>query len=385
MIARFPFFQKNSNICYLDSAATTERVDTALQAENDFYLNINANVHRGLYPLAEEATLKYEAVRETVRDFLNAKNVNEIVFTRGATEALNLVAQSYGGAVLQKGDEILLSIMEHHSNLVPWQMIAQKTGAKLRFVNLGEEFKISDCTKIVAITGLSNALGVAPDVKKIVKEAKKVGAAVVLDAAQMIAHLPLDVRSLDVDFVAFSSHKMYGPFGAGVLYGRQELLEKMEPLFFGGDMIKEVYLDYSIWNKIPYKFEAGTPSIASVLGMGAAVRFLKETGFQKIMEHDQRLMTYFKKRMSKLDFVKMFGENQIGILSFTVLGVHNHDVAAILGEMGICVRAGHHCTMPLMQKLGVPGTTRVSLGVYNTEKDIDRLIFGLNKVREKFN
>lgn len=384
MITRFPFFQKNPNVCYLDSAATTERVDIALQAENDFYLNTNANVHRGLYPLAEEATEKYEAVRETVRDFLNAESTNEIIFTRGATEALNLVARSYGEAVLKEGDEILLSIMEHHSNLVPWQMVAKKTGAKLRFIDLDEEFAANDRTKIVAITGLSNTLGLAPDLKKIVAEARRVGAVVVLDAAQMIAHLPLDVRALDVDFVAFSSHKMYGPFGAGVLYGRQELLEKMEPLFFGGDMIKEVYLDHSVWNKVPYKFEAGTPGIASVLGMGAAIKFLKEVGFEKIMTHDQQLMQYLKDRMAELGFVKMFGENQTAILSFVVSGVHNHDVAAILGDEGICVRAGHHCTMPLMQKMDVSGTTRVSLGIYNSKKDIDRLIFGLNKVKEKF-
>lgn len=384
MITRFPFFQKNPNVCYLDSAATTERVDIALQAENDFYLNTNANVHRGLYPLAEEATEKYEAVRETVRDFLNAESTNEIIFTRGATEALNLVARSYGEAVLKEGDEILLSIMEHHSNLVPWQIVAKRTGAKLRFVDLDKEVEANDRTKIVAITGLSNTLGLAPDLKKIVEEARRVGAVVVLDAAQMIAHLPLDVRALGVDFVAFSSHKMYGSFGAGVLYGRQELLEKMEPMMFGGDMIKEVYLDRSVWNKVPYKFEAGTPGVASVLGMGAAIKFLEEVGFEKIMTHDQQLMKYLKDRMAELGFVKMFGENQTAILSFVVSGVHNHDVAAILGDAEICVRAGHHCTMPLMQKMDVSGTTRVSLGIYNSKKDIDRLIFGLNKVKEKF-
>lgn len=367
---QFPFFKENSNVVYLDSAATTQRVDSAIAAEMDFYLKMNANVHRGLYPMAEEATTKYEAVREIVARFLNGVP-DEVVFTRGTTESINLVAQ---GLNLQKDDEVVLTIMEHHSNLVPWQM----TGAKLRFIDLDEEFKCSDKTKVVAITGLSNALGKRVDLARVVSEARRVGAIVVLDAAQMAAHLPIDVQALDVDFVAFSSHKMYGPTGAGVLWGRAELLEKMEPLMGGGDMIREVYTDHSTWNDVPYKFESGTPNIAQVIGMGAAIEFLMEVGFDEIQAHDEKLMKYLKKRLAELNFVKIFGDDHVGILSFVVEGVHNHDVAAILGEKGVCVRAGHHCTMPLMQKLGVPGTTRVSLGVYNSERDVDKLIEALS-------
>ena len=384
MISRFPFFKENSNVVYLDSAATTQRVDVALGAEMDFYTKMNANVHRGLYPMAEEATEKYEAVREIVRVFLNAPSSDEVVFTRGTTESLNLVAQGYGGMILQEGDEILLTIMEHHSNLVPWQMVVKQTGAKLRFVDLDEEFKCNDQTKIVAVTGLSNTLGQRVDLKKVVAEARRVGAIVVLDAAQMAAHLPIDVQKLGVDFVAFSSHKMYGPTGAGVLWGRRELLEKTEPIMGGGDMIREVYLDHSTWNDVPYKFESGTPNIAQVLGMGADIEFLREVGFDKIQAHDEKLMKYLKERLSELDFVKIFGDEHVGILSFIMDDIHNHDVAAILGEKGICVRAGHHCTMPLMQKMGIPGTTRVSFGIYNTEKDVDDLMTFLKEVANKF-
>ncbi len=383
MISRFPFFKKDSNIVYLDSAATTQRVDSALAAEMDFYTKMNANVHRGLYPMAEKATEKYEAVRTMAKRFLNASNSDEVVLTRGTTESLNLVAQSYGGAVLQEGDEILLTIMEHHSNLVPWQMVTKKTGAKLRFVDLNEKFKCNEQTKIVAVTGLSNTLGVGMNLEEVIDEARRVGAIVVLDAAQMAAHLPIDVQALDVDFVAFSSHKMYGPTGAGVLWGRKELLEKMEPMMGGGDMIREVYLDRSTWNDVPYKFESGTPNIAQVLGMGAAMEFLMEIGFDEIQAHDKKLMGYLKERLRKLDFVRIFGDEHVGILSFVVEDVHNHDVAAILGENDVCVRAGHHCTMPLMQKLGVPGTTRVSFGIYNTEEDVDRLLIGLDEVVDK--
>jgi cysteine desulfurase / selenocysteine lyase len=364
---RFPFFE-NMSVAYLDSAATTQRVDSALQAEMDFYTKMNANVHRGLYPIAEQATTKYEAVRGIVARFLNADE-KEVVFTRGTTESINLVAR---GLDLQEGDEVLLTIMEHHSNLVPWQM----TKAKVRFAD--EKFKCNDNTKVVAITGLSNTLGEQIDLRHVVSEARRVGAVVVLDAAQMAAHLPIDVQALDVDFVAFSSHKMYGPTGAGVLWGKAEFLEKMEPMMGGGDMIREVYTDHSTWNDVPYKFEAGTPNIAQVIGMGAALEFLMEVGFDEIAAHDEKLMNYLKNQLKEIEFVKVLGEEHLGILSFLVEGVHNHDVAAILGEKGVCVRAGHHCTMPLMQKLGIPGTTRVSLGIYNTEEDIDRLIEALN-------
>lgn len=390
---QFLIFKNHPKLVYLDNGATTQRVEQALEAEKKYYMQMNANVHRSLFPMAEKATTAYEGVREKVRGFINARKASEIVFTSGATEALNLVAQGWAGQVLQKGDEILLTVLEHHSNLVPWQMIAKKIGAILKFVPILErgeldmnafESLLTEKTKIVSVTGLSNTLGTRVDLERVVEMSHSVGAKVCVDAAQFVAHFPLDVQALDVDFVVFSSHKMYGPTGAGVLYGKRELLEQMEPIYGGGDMIRAVQLEESTWNDVPFKFEAGTPKIAQVIGMGAAIDFLQEVGFEWIQKHDQELTAYAFERLQELGFVKVFGENQTAIISFFLEGVHPHDVATLLGEKQICVRAGHHCTMPLMKALKVPGTTRVSFGIYNTQKDIDRLIDGLKDVAKMF-
>ncbi len=393
----FPFFKKHPKLVYLDNASTTQRLDSALDAERDFYVNSNANVHRGLYPLAEEATEKYEAVRKIAKKFVNAAEESEIIFTRGTTEGLNIVAQGWGRKFLKKGDEIVLTILEHHSNLVPWQMVAKETGAQVRFCPIlstgGLDYKaleklVNKKTKIVSITGLSNTLGTVVDLSVVVRLAKKVGAKVCVDAAQLAAHFPIDVKKCDIDFLAFSSHKIYGPTGAGVLYAKREILEAMDPWLGGGDMIREVHEEFSTWNEIPWKFEAGTPNIAQVIGMGAAMEFMMKLGKNKLMQHDREMQEYCFKKLNELPFVTVYGPKSFdqhrGSISFTVKGVHPHDIAAILGEEGICVRAGHHCTMPLMKSLCLISTVRVSFGIYNTAKDIEKLAAGLRKVAKVF-
>ena len=395
--SRFPLLVSQPDLVFLDTAASSQRVDVALEAVDKYYREMNANVHRGLYPMSEQATEAYESVRGVVQQFLNAGDEREVVFTRGTTESLNLVAHGYGKQVLQKGDEILISVMEHHSHLVPWQMVAEETGAELVFVGLDEVGNLdmdalhgamTDRTKVVAVTGLSNTLGTVVDLKQIAEWAHDVGAVVSVDGAQMAAHFPVNVQELDVDFFAFSSHKVYGPTGAGVLWAKREHLDLMEPIMGGGGMIREVHMASSTWNDVPWKFEAGTPSIAQVLGMGAALEFLMEIGMEKVEVHDRELMEYALSQLDQLSFVRVLGpgnaDQQSGVISFEVDGVHPHDVSAILGEAGVCVRAGHHCTMPLMQELGVVGTTRASFGVYNTKKDVDRLVAGLEKVKAVF-
>lgn len=392
--SRFPLLVDQPDLVYLDSASTTQRADVVLARLDHYYREMNANVHRGLYSLSEKATTEYEAVRETVRAFIGARETAEIVFTHGTTESLNMVAQGWGGQFLKQGDEVILTILEHHSNVVPWQMMAKKTGAILKFVGITEsgeldysalEALVGERTKMVSVTGLSNALGTLVDLDHMVTLAKKVGAKVCVDAAQLVAHRVVDVRKLDIDFLAFSSHKIYGPTGAGVLWARGELLEAMEPWLGGGDMIREVKVDGSTWNDIPWKFEAGTPPIAQVLGMGAAIEFLNEIGMEKIEAHDREIMEYAREKLAMLEGVRLFGlPNAVGVLSFEVKGIHPHDVSAILAEQGVCVRAGHHCTMPLMKALGVVGTCRMSLGVYNSKPDIDCLVEGISGAKKVF-
>lgn len=394
---RFPIFQNHPNLVYLDSASTSQRLDDSLLAEQEYYLEYNANVHRGLYPLAEEATTHYENVRTVARKFLNAGKDGEIIFTRGTTEALNIVAHCWGRKFLKKGDEIVLSILEHHSNLVPWQMVAKGVGAKLKFCPIlstgaldykALEKLVTKKTKIISITGLSNTLGTVIDLSIVGRLAKKVGAKFCVDAAQLAAHFPIDVQKLDVDFLAFSGHKIYGPTGSGVLYAKRELLEAMDPWLGGGDMIREVHEEFSTWNDIPWKFEAGTPNIAQVLGMGAAMEFMMKLGKNALMKHDREMQEYTFKKLNELPYITVYGpkgfDQQRGSISFTVKGVHPHDVAAILGEEGICVRAGHHCTMPLMKALCLLSTVRVSFGIYNTTKDVEALAKGLKKVAKVF-
>ncbi|MFA6023647.1 MAG: SufS family cysteine desulfurase [Candidatus Gracilibacteria bacterium] len=394
---RFPIFQNHPDLVYLDSASTTQRLDDSLLAEQEYYLDFNANVHRGLYPMAEMATERYEAVRTVARRFLNAGKDGEILFTRGTTEGLNIVAQCWGRKFLKKGDEVVLSVLEHHSNLVPWQMIAKEVGAVLKFcpiLSTGNldykalEKLIGKRTKMVSITGLSNTLGTVIDLSIVSRLAKKVGAKLCIDAAQLAAHFPIDVQDIDADFLAFSSHKIYGPTGAGVLYAKRELLEAMDPWLGGGDMIREVHEEFSTWNDLPWKFEAGTPNIAQVLGMGAAMQFLMELGKNTLMKHDREMQEYTFKKLNELPFITVYGpkafDQHRGSISFTMHGVHPHDIAAILGEEGICVRAGHHCTMPLMKALCLVSTVRVSFGIYNTKEDVEALAKGLKKVAEVF-
>lgn len=395
--SHFPFFKVHPAMVYLDNASTTQRVDSALEAEFSSSVECNANVHRGLYPLAEASTERYEAVREIGRRFLNAASAKEIVFTHGTTEGLNIVAQAWGRSHLKAGDEVLLSTMEHHSNLVPWQMVAKATGAKLKFIPLtakGDldysalEKMVNKRTRLVSITGLSNVLGTRVDLKKIVKAARAVKALVCVDAAQLAAHEAIDVQKLDVDFLAFSSHKLYGPTGAGILYGKQALLESMSPWMGGGDMIRSVQLESSEWNEVPYKFEAGTPNIAGVIGMGAALEFMMEQGWQDIEAQEEVCMKALLEGLKALPFVTVYGTKKWplhrGAVSFNVKGVHAHDTAAVLGEIGICVRAGHHCTMPLHSLLKTAATVRASVGIYTTPKDIAALLKGLKKVAQLF-
>lgn len=394
---RFPIFKNHPDLVYLDSASTSQRLDDSLAAEQSYYLQYNANVHRGLYPMAEEATTHYENVRSIARKFLNADKEGEIIFTRGTTEGLNIVALCWGKKFLKAGDEIVLSILEHHSNLVPWQMIAKETGALIKFcpiLSTGNldykalEKLVGKKTKMVSITGLSNTLGTLIDLSVVIRLARKVGAKVCVDAAQLAAHMPIDVQKLDVDFLAFSGHKIYGPTGCGVLYAKREILEDMDPWLGGGDMIREVHEEFSTWNDLPWKFEAGTPNIAQVLGMGAAMEFLMGLGKNALMKHDREMQEYTFKILNELPYVTVYGPKNFdqhrGSISFTVKGVHPHDVAAILGDAGICVRAGHHCTMPLMKALCLLSTVRVSFGVYNTKEDVEALRDGLKRVASVF-
>jgi len=391
--SRFPLLHEQPTLIFLDSASTTQRLDTVLKSMDYYYRLMNANVHRALYLLSEQATVAYEGVRDKAKDFLNARFREEIIFTHGATESLNMVAHCWGGQNLKEGDEVVLTVMEHHSNLVPWQMVAQRAGAVLKFCPLTSkgdldyeslENLIGSRTKMVALTGLSNTLGTVVDVKRVADLAHHNGALISVDAAQLVAHFPIDVQELDLDFLSFSAHKMYGPTGVGILYGKRAHLENMEPWMGGGGMIREVHQDRSVWNDLPFKFEAGTPPIAEVIGFGAAFDFFKEVGFDFIQEHDVQLQNYFIHALQKLSYIQLLGPldstRQRGVFSFLFDQVHPHDVSALLGQGGVCVRAGHHCTMPLMKILNVPSTTRVSFGIYNTFEDVNRLVEGLEKV-----
>lgn len=379
-------------LVYLDNAATTQKPRAVLDALRDYYERYNANVHRGIYRISEEATMAFERARDTVASFINARSREEVIFTRGTTESINLVAHSWGRANLGPGDEIVLSVVEHHSNLVPWFLVARATGAQIRYIELeggtlSDDWPISPRTKIVAVTGMSNVLGILPPVERIVKAAHDVGAVVLVDGAQLVPHLGADVQALGCDFLAFSGHKMLGPTGVGVLWGRRDLLEKMEPFLGGGDMIREVRLDGATWNDLPWKFEAGTPNVADVIAFGEAIAYLKKFGMDRVREHEKRLTAYALGKLQSDDRVVIYGPadpgQRGGVISINFGELHPHDVAQVLDRVGVAVRAGHHCCQPLMRKLGVLGTLRASFYIYNTEEDIDVLIAGLGEV-EKF-
>ncbi|MDQ0881678.1 cysteine desulfurase [Peribacillus sp. V2I11] len=396
----FPILDQEVNgqpLVYLDSAATSQKPAAVIEAIEQYYRGYNSNVHRGVHTLGTKATDAYEGAREKVRKFINASSTEEIIFTRGTTTSLNTVARSYGGANVKEGDEIVISYMEHHSNIIPWQQLAKEKGAVLKYIPLQVDGTISlddvratitDATKIVSIMQVSNVLGVINPVKEIAKIAHEHNAVMVVDGAQSTPHLKVDVRDLDCDFFAFSGHKMVGPTGIGVLYGKKELLEKMEPIEFGGEMIDFVGLYESTWKELPWKFEGGTPIIAGAIGIGAAIDFLEEIGLDNIERHEHKLAAYAMEKMSAVEGLTIYGpkdaEKRAGVVTFNINDVHPHDVATVLDADGIAVRAGHHCAQPLMKWLDVSSTARASFYLYNTEEDIDKLVSGLVKTKEYF-
>nr|WP_053368973.1 cysteine desulfurase [Bacillus sp. FJAT-27245] len=396
----FPILNQEVNgnpLVYLDSGATSQKPVQVIEALDKYYREYNSNVHRGVHTLGTRATDAFEGAREKARKFINAKSTQEIIFTRGTTTALNIVAHSYGTANLREGDEIVITPMEHHSNIIPWQQVAKRTGATLKYMPLQEDGTISlddarntitENTKIVSVVHISNVLGVVNPVKEIAKIAHENGAVMVVDGAQSAPHMKVDVQDLDCDFFAFSGHKMCGPTGIGVLYGKKHLLENMDPIEFGGEMIDFVHDFESTWKELPWKFEAGTPIIAGAIGLGAAIDFLQEIGMETIEEHDRRLGAYALDKMSKIEGMTIYGpmdpSKRTGIVTFNISDVHPHDVATVLDAEGIAVRAGHHCAQVLMRWLKASATARASMYLYNTEEDIDRLVDGLVKTKEYF-
>ena len=392
----FPIL-KNRNIAYLDSGATTQKPKQVIKAIEDFYENYNANVHRGAYSLSTEASAIYEDTRTKIANFINAKHREEIIFSKNATESLNLIAYSYGLDKLKKDDEIVISIMEHHSNLVPWQNVAKQTDAKLNYMYINDEFeisdeeienKITDKTKIVGITHVSNVLGTINNIKKIIKYAHKKGAIVIVDASQSIPHMKIDVQDLDCDFLVFSGHKMLAPLGIGVLYGKREILNDMTPFLMGGDMIEYVYEQNTTFAPLPNKFEAGTQNIEGVIGLGSAIDYINNFGYDNIQKIENDLLFYAREELSKLDFLTLYltpnKENHSSVISFNINGVHPHDVASILDSEGVCVRSGNHCAQPLLRFLGIDSTCRASFYFYNNKEDVDRLVKALNKAYDMF-
>lgn len=392
----FPLLQ-NREIAYLDSGATTQKPIQVIQAVEEFYEKYNANPHRGAYSLSMEATEIYENTRTKIAKFINAKHREEIIFSKNATESLNLIAYSYGMDNLKKDDEVVISIMEHHSNLVPWQKVTKTTGAQLNYMYINDEFeisqeeietKITDKTKIVGITHVSNVLGTINNVKKIIKYAHEKGAIVIVDASQSIPHMKIDVQDLDCDFLVFSGHKLLAPLGIGVLYGKKELLNKMNPFLMGGDMIEYVYEQDTTFAPLPNKFEAGTQNVEGVIGLGVAIDYIEKIGYDTIQELEEEVVNYARKELSKLDYLTLYltpnKENHSGVISFNIKGVHPHDVASILDAEGVCVRSGNHCAQPLMRFLEIDSTCRASFYFYNTKEDVDKLIHALNKAYEMF-
>lgn len=381
---------KGKPLVYFDNAATAQKPKVVIDALTEYYEKYNANIHRGIHSLAEEATAAYEATRDTVQQFINAANREEIIFTRGVTESINLLAYTFGRTNLKSGDEIIISGMEHHSNIVPWQLIAEMTGAKLRVIPVDdngelimEEFYklLSEKTKIVSIVHASNSLGTINPVKEIIDAAHKAGAVVLVDGAQSTVHLDIDVQELDCDFFAISSHKVYGPTGIGVLYGKKHLLEAMPPFMGGGEMIKDVSFEKTTWNDLPYKFEAGTPNIADTVALKAAIYFINSIGKTAARKHEDALLQYATAQLETVDGIRLIGraKHKVSVASFVVEGVHPQDLGILLDSQGVAVRTGHHCTQPLMNRFGIPGTTRASFAMYNTKEEIDVMIAALNK------
>ena len=394
----FPVLEREVHgkpLAYLDNAATSQKPRAVIDALTHYYSRYNANIHRGVHTLSEEATVAYEAARDKVRDFIRAPSSEEIVFTRGTTEAINLVAQSYLRPRVREGDEILISQMEHHSNIVPWQLVREQTGAVLKVVPINERGEIEleqfsnllgPRTRFVALAHVSNALGTINPVQEMVQLARERGVPVLLDGAQAVPHLPVDVQELGCDFYAFSGHKMYAPTGIGALYGRRELLEEMGPYQGGGEMILSVTFEKTIYNRVPHKFEAGTPNIAGAIGLGTAIEYLLGLDLQAVRAHEDEVLGYATEEVSKVPSVRLIGTaaSKTGVLSFLLGEIHAHDVGTVLDQEGIAVRTGHHCAQPVMDRFGVTATARASFAVYNTTEEVDRLVQGLHNTLEIF-
>ena len=392
----FPILKQEIDppLIYLDSAASSQKPNRVIEVLSDYYRTYNANIHRGIYRISEKATEQYEEARKKIARFINSPRASQIIFTRNTTESINLVAHSWGNANLRAGDEILVSVMEHHSNLVPWQLLAQRTGARLRYIEVTDEGflhleelnrLLTERTKLVAVTHVSNVLGTVNPVQSITAAAHAVGAKVIIDAAQSVPHLPVDVQAIDCDFFAFSGHKMCGPTGIGVLFGKLDLLEEMPPFLGGGSMIRTVQREHSTYADLPQKFEAGTPSIAQTIGLGAAVDYLNDVGLDAIHPHEQELLEYAHQKLSEIEGITIYGpkpRHKAGAVTFNLDRIHAHDVAGILDQDGVAIRAGHHCTQPLMQKFGVIATARASFYLYNKLEEVDSLYEGLLKAQK---
>ena len=395
----FPILHQEINgkpLVYLDNAATSQKPKSVINSIEKYYRGYNSNIHRGVHTLSENATEAYESARIKVRDFIHANSTKEIVFVRGATEAINLVAQSFGRNTLGSEDEIIITELEHHANIVPWQLLSQQTGAKLKYVPINDngelvesEYKklLNEKTRIVAVGHISNALGTINPIENMINLAHEYGAKVLIDGAQATSHTSVDVKKLDCDFYVFSGHKLFGPTGIGVLYGKEDLLEKMPPYQGGGDMIKMVTMKETQYNELPHKFEAGTPNISGVIGLGAAIDYVNKIGLENIGNHEKQLLDYANQMASEITGLKFIGtaKNKTSILSFTLDGIHPHDVGTILNNEGIAIRTGHHCAMPVMEYFQIPATSRASFSFYNTHAEVDVLIEGINKCSKVFN
>ncbi|MFH2105773.1 MAG: SufS family cysteine desulfurase [Candidatus Micrarchaeota archaeon] len=389
----FPIFQSNPKLVYLDSTATSQKPKCVIDRLNKFYSEENANVHRGTYKLSENATVEYDAVRKKIKDFIGAREEKEIIYTKGATESTNLVMRAWGEKNVKEGDKIVTTIMEHHANFIPWQQLAKKKKAKFEVIDINDNGTLKDSeldklkgAKFFAVTHCSNVLGTINDVKRLCQIARKEGAVTLIDGVQSIPHIPIDVKGIDCDFFVFSGHKMLAPFGSGALYAKKKLLEEMDPFLYGGDMIKSVKVEETTWNEVPLKFEAGTPIIAEMIGLGTAIDYLKKIGMKRIREHEIKLTKYAFEKLDNL--VKIYGPKDTnqrgGIIPFTIDRIHAHDVSAMLSEYNVATRSGHHCAMPLHTRLNLAATSRASFYIYNTEEDVDKLAEALKKIKSMF-
>jgi len=392
----FPIFRNNPDLVFLDNASTTQKPQSVIDTLSHYYENYNSNIHRGIYQIAEKATAAYEKTRDKAAEFIGADDRRSIVFTKGTTESINLVANSWGGQSLKPNDEVLITEMEHHSNIIPWQLICDRTGANLKYIPINDDGTLdlsspekyfTNKTKIVCVIHQSNVFGTVNPIPEIVKYAHEVGALVLVDGAQSIPHHRVNISELNCDFFAFSGHKMMGPTGVGVLFAKPELLEAMHPFLGGGEMIRKVTLEGSTWNDIPWKFEAGTPNIAQVIGLGSAIDYINKTGMDNISNYENILLNYAQEKLQKIPRINIYGmaKDKGAVISFNLENIHPHDVAHILDTYGIAIRAGHHCAQPIMKKLNVAATNRASLYLYNTLEEIDQLVEGLRKTVELFN